>query len=59
MNEKQAIKKYGKETFKLMLKEMAGNTVGINKDGSTDYYDWDLERAYNIVVNKTHYEDFD
>jgi len=30
--------------FKKFLEWMAGQTVGINDDGSIDYYEYDVER---------------
>ena len=40
MNE-QEVKDY---LFKQFLKWINGQTVGLNKDGSTDYYEWDVKR---------------
>ena len=40
MNEEE-VKEY---LFKRFLSWMSGQTVGINEDGSTDYYDYDVER---------------
>ena len=46
MREEEGIKKYGKENWDGMMPLMRGNTVGINDDGSTEYYDYDLERVF-------------
>lgn len=40
MNEKQ-VKDY---LFKKFEEWMTGQTVGVNPDGSIDYYDYDVER---------------
>jgi len=40
MNEKE-VKDY---LFKKFIEWMYGQTVGINKDGSTNYYRYDVER---------------
>jgi hypothetical protein len=43
MNKKEVIKKIGKENWKEFQEFMVGQTVGINPDGSTDYYYCDVE----------------
>jgi len=46
MNE-QEVKKLLKEhklTWKEFNEWLKGQTVGVNTDGSTDYYSWDVER---------------
>ena len=52
MREEEAIKKYGKENWEGMLPLMRGNTVGVNDDGSLDYYDYDLERAFEELKGR-------
>ena len=47
MNKKEVIKLIGKENWKDFLKCMAGQTVGINKDGSDNYYKQDVDRFIN------------
>ena len=43
MNKKEVINKIGKKKWKEFLKFMTGQTIGINKDGSYDYYACDVE----------------
>lgn len=43
MNEKHVKKMIGKGNWEDFLQFMKGQTVGKNKDGSTDYYDHDVE----------------
>ena len=43
MNKKQVIEKIGKNRRKEFCAFMKGQTVGINSDGSTDFYDWGVE----------------
>lgn len=43
MNKKQVIEKIGKNRWKDFCAFMKGQTVGINSDGSTEYYEWDVE----------------
>lgn len=44
MNKKEVIELIGKENWKEFLEFMKGQTVGVNSDGSTDYYDEDVKR---------------
>ena len=43
MNKEEVIAKVGKENWKKFLEFMRGQTVGLNKDRSHDYYEWDVE----------------
>ena len=43
MNKNEVLKKIGKSKWKEFEDFMKGQTVGINPDGSTDYYDCDVE----------------
>lgn len=43
MNKKQVIEKIGKSRWKAFSDFMKGQTVEINTDGSTEYYEWDVE----------------
>lgn len=46
--------KYGGKMAKKIVEKMEGQTVGVNKDGTLDYYDYDVENAYkNILISKT------
>ena len=47
MKENEIVKKYGKEETKKFLKWMNGQTIGINKDGTFDYYEEDVLRFMN------------
>ena len=49
MKYKKIKKKYGEKLAKKILEKMNGQTVGINKDGSLDYYEWDIERAVKEI----------
>lgn len=41
----QEVKSYiGTENWNTFLKFMEGQTVGVNNDGSTEFYDSDVER---------------
>lgn len=44
MKEKEVKEQIGKENWKDFVKFMRGQTVGINKDGSEEYYDYDVHR---------------
>ena len=44
MNKQEIIKIIGKKRWTEFLKWMTGQTVGINKDGSENYYAWDVQR---------------
>ena len=46
MKYKDIEKKYGKSMTKKIMKRMDGQTVGVNKDGSLNYYEGDIERAF-------------
>jgi len=43
MKKEEVIKRIGKRGWKQFEKFMRGQTVGINKDGSNDYYKRDVE----------------
>ena len=47
MNEKQFIKLYGKRKFNKFKKWMFGQTCGIDENGESNYYDWDVTRFIN------------
>lgn len=40
------------EDWKHFLKYMTGQTVGVNKDGSTDYYECDVERYFRKPLTR-------
>lgn len=40
----QEVKEYiGTENYNTFLTFMKGQTVGLNPDGTTEFYDWDVE----------------
>ena len=43
MNKKEILKKIGKENWKKFEDYFVGKTVLINEDGTTDFFDWDVE----------------
>ena len=43
MKKQEVLKKIGKKHWKEFLNFMKGQTVGINPDGSFDYYEQDVE----------------
>jgi hypothetical protein len=47
---KQKIKQAGGK-WSVFLKWMLGETVGLNKDGSTDWYEYDVQRFINYGCN--------
>ena len=52
MNKQEVIKMIGKENWKRFEKWITGQTCGLNKDGSADYYAWDVDRfmrGLNVV----------
>lgn len=49
MKYKEIEKKYGKKLAKKIVKKMNGQTVGLNKDRSLDYYPWDVENAVQEI----------
>lgn len=51
MNEKQA-KKYLHPYWDEFLEWLEGQTVGINSDGSIEYYDYDVKRFWDSKWNK-------
>ena len=57
---KQLIKKAG-GSWSVFMKWMNGQTVGMNKDGSTDFYDYDVNRFIRYKCNPKNEppEDFD
>ena len=46
MIEKEAIKKYGKESWIEMQKHLIGITIGVASNGESDYYEDDLELSF-------------
>jgi hypothetical protein len=52
-------KKYGKAMSKKMLKVLAGCTVGVDKNGVEDFYDYDVEWAYRHVTGEIKVEDLE
>lgn len=44
MREEEIIELYDEHTFNEFKKWLRGQTVGINDDGSTNYYKWDFDR---------------
>lgn len=44
MKKSEVLKAIGKNNWKGFLKYMEGQTLGINSDGSTDYYDHDVKK---------------
>ena len=52
MREEQLVKRFGNNVWKKMLEELDGCTVGVNEDGSIDYYDCDIEDAYKAINKK-------
>jgi len=44
MRESEVKKYIGENNWKLFNKFMNGKTVGINKDGTFDYYEYDVKR---------------
>jgi len=52
LNKKQVIEKIGKENWKEFLNFMVGQTVGLNLDGSTDYYGCDVENFLRKPKNR-------
>lgn len=43
MNEQEVLKAIGKGRWKAFLEFMRGQTVGLNEDGSMDYYEHDVQ----------------
>ncbi len=52
MNKKQVIQRIGKNKWAEFERFMAGQTVGLNKDGTTDYYEWDVENFLRKPKNR-------
>lgn len=52
MNKKEVIELIGKENWKDFLKFMKGQTVGVNPDGSTNYYAFDVDRFYFYKIEQ-------
>ncbi|MBI4210976.1 MAG: hypothetical protein HY544_05755 [Candidatus Diapherotrites archaeon] len=44
MKREEALEAIGKKNWKKFLQHMRGQTLGINSDGSTEYYQHDVER---------------
>jgi len=47
MNKHEVIEKIGKENWMAFCVFMFGQTVGVGKDGETDYYECDVENFLN------------
>lgn len=43
MNKEQVIERIGKKRWKEFQEFMKGQTVQVNNNGSTDYFEWDVE----------------
>ena len=43
MKKEEVIKRIGKKRWKEFNEFMKGQTVGVNPEGRTDYYVWDVE----------------
>jgi len=52
MIKSEVIKLIGADNWQLFLDWMYGQTAGINPDGSTNYYDWDVGRFVEIQERK-------
>ena len=52
MIKQEIIKKYGKKMAENIVRTMKGQTVGVNEDCSYDYYEDDVLRAYNRIVEQ-------
>ncbi|MFH1752279.1 MAG: hypothetical protein ABH821_05060 [archaeon] len=52
MNKKQVIERIGKSKWKEFEEFMRGQTVGVNKDGSFDYYEWDVENFLRPIKDR-------
>ncbi len=59
MKRQEIIKKYGKKIAEKIFYIMRGQTVGINEDGSDDYYEQDVIDAHNEIKDKVKRTDFD
>ena len=44
MNKEEVRELIGDSNWREFLDYMHGKTVGVNDDGSTDFYDWNVER---------------
>ena len=54
MNKKQVIEKIGKPRWKEFEGFMFGQTVKLNKDGTLDYYEWDVENFLQKPNDRFH-----
>jgi NOL1/NOP2/fmu family ribosome biogenesis protein len=52
MNEAEVKAKIGEHNWTQFCQWMRGQTIGINKDGSTDYYLSDVDRFQRYVKKK-------
>lgn len=43
MTQEEVIERVGLENWEAFHQWMGGQTVSVNPDGSTNYYDWDVE----------------
>jgi len=55
MKEKEVKKllRKNKLKWKDFCEWMGGQTIGMNEDGSIDYYDWDVKRYIELKVKGT------
>ena len=53
MRKEEVIEKIGEENWKAFAEFMFGQTMGINPDGSTDFYECDVENfLYKLRTGK-------
>lgn len=52
MNKKEVLKRIGMENWKKFDRFMEGQTIGINDDGSSDFYDSDVERFESLLERR-------
>lgn len=57
MNKDQVIAKIGKKNWKSFTYFMRGQTVGLNTDGSINYYEHDVERFNSIPLSREEISD--
>jgi hypothetical protein len=53
MNEKEVKKEIGEDNWDAFLEWMRGQTVGMNEDGTTDFYECDV-RAFKHKLTSGH-----
>ena len=49
MRYKEIERRYGKKLAKKIIKKMNGQTIGVNKDRSLDYYEGDIKKAVQEI----------